>query len=112
MAERLSEVEERGDAVAVMDIPLLFEGGLEGGFDAVVLVYAPVAVALERLVRQRGMDEAQARARVAAQMPVEEKRRRAEYVIDNSGSLADLEAEVDRVWADVRRKLSNGARSG
>src|SRR5262245_20251742 len=72
MAERQQEAALRGDPVVVLDIPLLFEARGAGAFETVVLVYAPEEVALRRLVELRGMSEAAARARMAAQMPIEE----------------------------------------
>jgi dephospho-CoA kinase len=101
MAERAAEAAERGDPVAVMDIPLLFEARGAGAFETVLLVYAPEELQLRRLVELRGMTPGQARARIAAQMPIEEKRRLATHVIDNTGDLQALRAQVERVWAEV-----------
>ena len=103
MAERQAEAAERGDAVAVLDIPLLFEARGAGVFETVVLVYAPEELQLRRLVGLRGMSPEQARARIAAQMPIEEKRRLATHVIDNTGDRAALRREVERVWAEITR---------
>lgn len=104
MAERQQEAVERGDPLVVMDIPLLFEARGAGAFETVVLVYAPEEVQLRRLVELRGMSEDAARARMAAQLPIEEKRRLATHVIENTGSLDDLRRRVERVW----RELSEG----
>lgn len=104
MAERQQEAVERGDPVVVMDIPLLFEARGAGAFETVLLVYAPEELALGRLVELRGMTEDAARARMAAQMPIEEKRRLATHVIDNTGDLDELRRRVERVW----RELSEG----
>jgi dephospho-CoA kinase len=101
MAERAAEAAERGDPVAVMDIPLLFEARGAGAFETVLLVYAPEELQLRRLVELRGMTPDQARARIAAQMPIEEKRRMATHVIDNTGDLEALRARVERVWAEI-----------
>jgi dephospho-CoA kinase len=68
----------------------------------VVLVYAPEELQLKRLMEERGMDEAAARARLAAQMPIEEKRRLASHVIINTGTLEDLRTETERIWTDVQ----------
>jgi dephospho-CoA kinase len=89
----------RGDRVVVCDIPLLFEKDLAGEFDAIVLVDAPRTVRLERLVHDRGLREPEAMAMIAAQMPAELKRARADYVIDNDGTRGELEARADAVWA-------------
>jgi dephospho-CoA kinase len=101
MADRQAEAEARGEAYAVLDIPLLYESRGAAAFEDVILVYAPDAVALRRLVEQRGMTEEEARSRMAAQLPIEEKRGLAPYVIDNSGTLEQLRAETERVWAQV-----------
>ena len=101
MAERQQEAVERGDPVVVMDIPLLFEARGAGAFETVLLVYAPEELQLERLVQLRGMTADAARARIAAQMPIEEKRRQATYVIENTGDLDDLRRRVERVWGEL-----------
>src|SRR6266571_6133313 len=79
MAERTREAAERGAAVVIQDVPLLYENGLADLFSSVVLVYVPEDVQLERLVEERGLDEDRARAMIAAQMPIDEKRRRAHH---------------------------------
>ncbi|HZV49048.1 MAG TPA: dephospho-CoA kinase [Candidatus Dormibacteraeota bacterium] len=101
MAERVREAAGRGEPVVVLDIPLLYESRGEEGLDAVIVVYAPPELQLRRLVELRGMSEAEARERIAAQMPIDEKRRRARYVIVNTGDLDQLRAEVERVWGQV-----------
>ena len=101
MAERQREASERGDPVVVLDIPLLFESRGAAAFETVVLVYAPDELQIRRLVELRGMTEDQARARLAAQLPIDQKRRMATYVIENTGSIEQLKAEVERVWATI-----------
>ena len=101
MAERQQEAVERRDPVVVLDIPLLFENRGAGAFKTVVLVYAPEDIQVRRLVELRGMSEAQARARIAAQMPIEDKRRMATHVIENTGSMDDLQAQVERLWVEI-----------
>lgn len=108
MAERQREAEAAGAAVVVHDIPLLYESRGEAMFEAVILVYAHEEVAVRRLVEQRGFAEADARARVAAQLPIESKRSRTPFVIDNGGSRDDLPAQVARVWAEVTASRSSG----
>lgn len=102
MGRRLADHADT-DGVVVLDIPLLVETGGRDRYPvaAVVVVDAPVEVAVERLVQQRGMAESDARARIAAQATREERRAAADFVIDNSGSLDDLGGEVDRCWAWV-----------
>jgi dephospho-CoA kinase len=101
MADRQREAAERGDPVVVLDIPLLFESRGADAFETVILVYAPEEVQRRRLVELRGMSEEQARSRIAAQMPIEEKRRLATHVIDNTGSLDALRRQVERLWTEV-----------
>ena len=96
------------DAVVVQVIPLLVENGLTG-YDVVVVVDADVETQLRRLA-ERGTDQADARARIAAQATREQRRAAADVVIDNDGDLAGLEAQVERLWADLRRR--GGAADG
>lgn len=103
MAAEQARAEARGAGIVVHDIPLLFEARDPAGFDATVLVYAPTEVQRKRLIELRGMTPADAEARIQAQLPMAEKRRRATYVIDNTRSLEELESEVDRVWAEIAR---------
>ena len=86
------------EAVVVYDVPLLVENSIRG-FDLVVVVDAPDDVRLDRLTRLRGMDPGDARARMAAQATREERLAAADVVLDNGGSLADLERQVDGLWA-------------
>jgi dephospho-CoA kinase len=86
-------------AVVVHDIPLLAETGQAAAFDAVVVVDVPVEVQLDRMVRLRGMTRADAEARVAAQAAREERLAVATHVLDNSGTLDELRARVEEVYA-------------
>ena len=99
--QRVAQAKAAGARVVVCDIPLLFEKHLADRFDAIVLVDAPRPVRLERLVRDRGLHEAEAMDMIAAQMPAELKRARSDFVIDNTGTLADLARRVDDVWRAV-----------
>jgi dephospho-CoA kinase len=99
----LARARQRGARVVVADIPLLFEAGLEGDVDRVVLVDAPESVRLDRLVRLRGLPEDEARRMMAAQLPSSDKRSRAHYVIDNDGTLGELRARTDEVWKELSR---------
>jgi dephospho-CoA kinase len=104
MRERLvRDARQRGDRIVVCDIPLLFERHLAGNFDRIVLVDAPRSVRLERLIRDRGLGEREAGEMIAAQMPADLKRARADVVIDNGGSLQQLEAQVAAAWAALLR---------
>jgi dephospho-CoA kinase len=105
----LAEARARGDRVVVCDVPLLFERDLAGDFDAVVLVDAPRDLRLERIVHDRGLREDEAMAMVAAQMPAELKRARADHVIENAGTREALAARVDEVWRALERRAAERA---
>ena len=96
----------RGEPLVVCDIPLLFEAGLEGTVDRIVLVDAPAEARRERIVRDRGLSPEEADSMIAAQMPSEAKRARAHYVIDNDGALEELEARVDALWEWMQQEAS------
>ena len=91
---------QRAPAAAAI-IPLFYEVGEDRNWDTVVCVAAPAAAQIARL-RERGLTEAQARARIAAQMPVIEKMTRADFVVWNGGSLDVLEEQTRRVWRRIR----------
>ena len=74
---------------------------LADDFDTIILVDAPRSVRLVRIVRDRGLDEAEGMKMIAAQMPADLKRARADFVIENAGTREDLENEVDRVWQAI-----------
>ena len=97
-AARLEDARGRGDHIVVCDIPLLFEKKMVDQFDRIVLVDAPRAVRLERLVSDRGLRETEAMDMIAAQMPAELKRARTDFVLDNVGTLSELEERVGEVW--------------
>ena len=99
----IARAKERGDPIVVCVIPLLFERNLVDEFDAIVLVDAPRPIRLERLVTSRGLEETEAMNMIAAQMPAELKRARADHCIDNTGSLDDLERDVDALWSSLQR---------
>lgn len=101
MAARTAEAVEAGSEVVVQDVPLLFENGLAGLYSMVVLVYVPEHLQVKRLVDGRGLTHERARAMIAAQMPIEEKRKLASHVIDNSGSREATRRQVDRLWIDA-----------
>ena len=101
----------RGDSVVVCVIPLLFERGLIQDVDYIVLVDAPRAIRLERLTEGRGLDGAEAMNMIASQMPAELKRARADYVIETTGSLDDLNRDVDRLWGKLNKKASGPKRA-
>ncbi len=115
MARRLAAAREAGARLVVLDIPLLLEGraararGETRGPTAsdlvaeVILVYAREEQQIERQCARDGATPEHARQRIAAQLPIEEKRRLADHVIDNSGSLADTERQVKALYEQLTR---------
>jgi len=99
----IARAKERGDQIVVCVIPLLFERNLVEEFDAIVLVDAPRPLRLERMAAARGIEETDAMNMIASQMPAELKRARADFVIENIGSLEDLEHDVDALWSSLQR---------
>lgn len=95
-------------AIVVHDVPLLVENGLQGLYDLVVVVDASPETQLDRLVRQRGMAESEARDRMAAQATREERRAVADVVIDNDGPLERLEPQVREVWEKLTERAAAG----
>ena len=92
------------DAVVIQDIPLLFETGMTRGLTEVIVVYVDESIQLERLMRRDGIDEALARARIDAQMPLKQKCRLATVVIDNCGTLAETEKITLNVYTQLKKK--------
>jgi dephospho-CoA kinase len=87
-----------GEQLVVHEIPLLFEVGLEREFETIVLVDAPEPVRIARIVASRGISEAEAKRMVAAQLSAERKRAQATHVLDNAGTLDELERAATRLW--------------
>jgi dephospho-CoA kinase len=103
-AELMAAARSRGDRLVVSDIPLLFEAADPGEFDVIVLVDAPEAVRLARLMEHRGLDREEARRMIEAQMPSREKRARSDYVIENDGDRAALERAAKMVWRALQSR--------
>ncbi|MGI9091341.1 MAG: dephospho-CoA kinase [Gemmatimonadaceae bacterium] len=102
----------RGDAVLVYVVPLLFERHLAQEFDSIVLVDAPAQLRLERLTELRKVSGADAANMIAAQMPAELKRARADFVIENDGSLEGLLEQVDAVWERLTASTARPSLAG
>lgn len=95
------------DATLVYDIPLLIEAGMQNMVNHILLVYVPREVQIARLQLRDGLSRAEAELRLKAQMPLEEKRKHADTVIDNSGSLDETARQVDQFWrATVDREIN------
>jgi dephospho-CoA kinase len=102
--ERAAADVATGTAIVVHDVPLLAEVDLAGAFDVVVVVDVPPQVQVDRLARERGMSRSQSDARIAAQAAREQRLAVASIVVDNSGSLSELDRQVAELWAELRRR--------
>lgn len=99
IARRLELIRrETPDAVVIVDVPLLFESAMDRGLAAVIVVYVPEQIQLERLMARDALAEPDARARIRAQIPIEKKKSLATLVIDNSGSLERTRTQTLEVY--------------
>lgn len=105
-AAAVAAARAREEKLVVCDIPLLFEAGLTDTVDAIVLVDAPRAVRIHRLMRDRGLAEADASAMLDAQLPSEPKRARADWIIENDGTTAELEARARTVFSALTARAA------
>jgi dephospho-CoA kinase len=112
-ARALADARARGVPLVVLDIPLLFETRLHGtasranlGVEAVVVVYAPPELQIQRQIERNGYGREEAERRVAAQVPIDEKRAQADHVIDNSGSLEETRRQVEALYARLMQDRS------
>lgn len=106
-AARFLEHGARGAKLVCYEVPLLVENGLQDALRPVVVVAASEAVQVERTMQRDGLDEAAARARVRAQLPLEEKLRVADYVIENTGSVERLLERTDAVAEELKRSVES-----
>lgn len=97
--DRIGRKDER--AIVLSDIPLLLEVGMQGLFDLILLVYAPPEVQIARVMKRNSMTRDEAVARLEAQMPIDEKLKRADVVIRNDGTMKELQQRVDEVWEEL-----------
>ena len=112
-AAETARLAAEGHDLAFYDTPLLFEVGLDRTVDAVVVVWAPVEAQRARLAARDGLAPAEVEARLSAQLPVDDKAARADFVVANVGAVEELGPKADRLLADLRRglgrKLPNAA---
>jgi dephospho-CoA kinase len=113
MARETARLGAAGHDLAFYDVPLLFEVGLDRVLDSVVVVWSPRDVQRARVMARDGLRPDEADARLAAQLPIDEKAARADFVVENTGAPADLGPKAERLLADLRRglgrKLPNAA---
>jgi dephospho-CoA kinase len=107
---RMTELEQAAGTagIVVHDVPLIAENGLASTYDIVVVVDAPRRVQADRLMKHRGLTREQATARIAAQATRKQRLAIAGLVIDNSGSLSELDRQVGELWAELRRMAQPG----
>ncbi len=101
----LNDLSKEGIKVVVVDAAILFEAGWDKFADEVWVVYTPKALQLKRLRKRENISEDEALIRIEAQMPIEEKIHRADFVIDNSGDLATVEEQVLQLWNRVKNSI-------
>jgi dephospho-CoA kinase len=111
MARRVALAREAAAELIVLDIPLLFEGREAGtgtaaqmSFDATLLVYAPEELQVERQMKREGCDREESLRRIRAQLPIEEKKGLADFVIDNSGTPEETERQVHAVYETLTQQ--------
>jgi dephospho-CoA kinase len=102
VAGRIEALARAGLQVVLYDAALLIENGLHRGMEGVILVSAPEAVQRARLVARDGLDDTAISARLAAQLPLADKRAHATWVVDNGGTLDETRAQVRRIWEAIR----------
>lgn len=106
-AEELARIAATGRELACYEVPLLFETGQQDAYRPVVVVAVDEATQLERAMQRDGLGAGEARARIAAQMPLAEKVARADYVIDNSGPIPSTLESARRVLEAIRRETDD-----
>ena len=105
----LDRLADGGESVGIVDIPLLYETGRDRDFDRVIVTSCPRSQQIARVVERDGLTAAQAEARIDAQLPTDDKVRRADFVIDTGGTFGDTNRQVDRV---VEKLLELSAAAG
>jgi dephospho-CoA kinase len=101
--EKTRALASAGERLVLYEAPLIVENGIHERLDGLILVVVPREVQLARLMARSGLSRGQAEARLAAQLPLDEKRKHATWIIDNSGAVAETRAQVDRLWRDLAR---------
>ena len=100
-----NELQKMGTHIAFYDVPLLYEKKMEGQFDAVVVVHADLETSMQRVMKRSNWAREQVEARIRNQLAIEEKIKKSHWTIRNSGSLRDLEMELENILHDIGRKF-------
>lgn len=98
---QIRQAEQTGCAVCILDVPLLFESGMENLCDETWLMYVSREEQIRRILERDGLDEVAAAARIDSQMPLEEKKKRADKAVDTSGSLAQTQCRLAALWEEL-----------
>jgi dephospho-CoA kinase len=106
MARQVNEAEKNPGAVIILDVPLLIESGMHRGMSDVILVYAPEDIQLERLMVRDNIDRASAMAKIRSQMPVDEKKKYATIVIDNSLNVNETYVQAVKVFDMLKNRCA------
>jgi dephospho-CoA kinase len=101
-----------GQGVVIFDAPLIYEWGSEGRFDRMVVVDAAEDLRIQRVGERSGLSEGEIRERMNLQMDPDEKRARADYVIDNNGDMTALERQADNLWTVLIAEAGKGGGDG
>ncbi|NLL52673.1 MAG: dephospho-CoA kinase [Peptococcaceae bacterium] len=101
MQEKLASLQKQNHKLIILDIPLLFEVGWDKYVDQVWVVYVSPAIQRERLMARNGFTEQEAELRIASQMPIKEKAKRADLIIDNSGTWEQTEEYLNNLWSKL-----------
>ena len=107
MREEAETAEKNGVSIVFMDIPLLFESKLQYMVEKIVVVYAPAAMQLARMMERDELEEEQAQKRLRAQFPIDQKREEADFLIDNSRTREETERQVENMLAEIRGELGS-----
>ena len=103
---RLADLARSGCEIAIVEAALIGEGKADSGFDEIIVVYANPSAQIARLTDRDGLAEQQARKRIETQVPTDEKRTLAKYVIDNSGGIEQTREQVNILWRELTRTPS------
>ena len=107
---KLDELKKAGCEFVVLEVPLLFEKGLDRNMDFNVVVYTDEKTQLERLTKRDGLTLKEALSRIRSQMPLSEKVKRADFVIDNSGNLSHTKRQVEEMWKCILEQFDDTRR--
>jgi dephospho-CoA kinase len=101
--ERLESLKSKGVKMVLVEVPLLFEAGLAGGYNKVIVVDVDPQEQVQRLQARDHRDEAEIQGIIDAQMPLKDKAARADYIVNNRGSLTETRNQVEKIWQELQK---------